>query len=483
MSVILLANVGNSDLEIEPKELLPPLRMSSRSLGEEVLQNYGKYEAHIQLPLVLSALEYIVKHEAISLNEIEVNLFASDQVKAITPESEWAKDTAPVAEVIKQYLFKKGIPKKQIKIHKIEGNPADYTNALYFHRDRLAEVHKNISPNTRVYLEVSGGTPAMTAMLILMGVETFGQDVSTLYLDRSSKEAYRIDVAQVLFARKTREALRNQIHLYAYASALNTLEVNGALIVRDDQNRNLLARLLGYADRRLAFDYERAREELREARAIGEMQARLRFWQNELREKDTAKTIAELINSAIIKLNLGEYADFTQRLFRFQEATFRYMAEKMGIKYSQSGDQYLSVTWFTSQVDLDNYLKEYLRHSNGIPLLQPNLVDVKRSLNRYNLGAIVEYFVTQTPDWKHLQTTIDQLFLLSSVADLRNKGIAGHGFEGVSRADIEAKYEHSLESLIDNLKQIYKDVFEVEVPDNPYDALNTLIMSLIEENV
>jgi hypothetical protein len=485
MSVVLLANVGNSDLEIDPKELLPQKpdnkKWLSRELGEEVLNNYNKYKPHIKLPLILPTIDYIAKREGIDAKDIKIYLFASDQQQDKTDASEWQKDTALVAQVIQKYLVEIiGTPEESLTIRHIEGNPADYSNALDFHLKVLKEIRAKEGIDAHYYMEVSGGTPAMTAMLILMGAEVFGQAVSTLYLDRSSKEPNLIDTAQVLFARKTRELLRNQIKLHAYAVALQTFSDNASLIVDNERNRNLIKRLLRYADGRLAFDYERAREELRETHATGNTQVKLRFWYNELREPDSAKIIAELISSAKIKLKIGEYADFTQRLFRFQEATFHYIAEKMGIQYGKD-KQYLSNTWLTNNPKLQDYLQKYYRNQKGERTNEPNPVDTNRSLNRYNLGAIVEYFVTYDPQWRHLQPTLDQLFQLSRVADLRNKGIAGHGFEGVSDADIESAYQSPIDELVKNIEGIYRDVFEADVPPNPYDELNKVIFSLLEE--
>lgn len=486
MSVVLLANVGNSDLEINPKDLLPKnsdnKNLSSRELGEEVLMNYDKYRDHIQLPLISPTIDYIAKHEKINLMDIKIYLFASDQKQDMTHPIEWQKDTISVAKVIQKYLTDRGIPQKSIKICTIKGNPADYTNALEFHSKELKEIREKEGIDSHYYMEVSGGTPAMTAMLILMGTEVFGQRVSSLYLDRSSKEPHRINISQELFARKTRELLRNQIELYAYTVALNTFNENAKLIVYDERNRNLIKRLLGYADRRLAFDYERARKELEEAYAIGDIQSQIRRWRNELLDEDNAIIIAELISTAKIKLKIGEYADFTQRLFRFQEAIFRYMADEMGVQYGKD-EQYLSDTWRSSNPELDEYLQKYNRNQKGELTEQPTEVVTKnRSLNRYSLGAIVEYFVTHDPKWEYLQPTLDQLFQLSSVADLRNKGIAGHGFEGISEEDIKSAYQRPIDELIKNIEGIYRDVFKsnANVP-NHYDDVNELISSLMKQ--
>lgn len=487
--VVLLANVGNSDVSLKERKSLPDrgenYRWLPRELGEELYNNFNQYANSIEIPLIGPTLEWIMKEEKCEIKDILLYLFASDQDELLTPQEEWQKDTAPFANVIRKYLNRRWqMQKKQVFIENIEGNPADYTNALDFHQKTLVDIKKNLSNHQpyRVYMEVSGGTPAMTAMLILMGVEVFGQDVITLYMDRTSTSPCQISVSKVLFARKTREILLNQIDLYAYNAAQETAKQNGLLLTSDEDRRKLIISLLGYADRRLAFDYKRAREELKDTHAVGNLQVQIRYWQQELIDTEASHNLAELIHSAQIKIAQGEYADFTQRLFRFQEAILRYMAEQMGIQYGND-TAYLSDTWRSEQPGLDAYLKSYQRGTNGKmlpPGTPPEEVKTqKRSLNRYSLGAIVDYFVQQT-DWAHWQETVEKIFRFSSVADLRNRGIAGHGFEGIGREDIEDSYGDNIEQLIIHLKEIYKDVFNEAIDNNPYETINKFIRELLQ---
>ncbi|MCU0498997.1 MAG: hypothetical protein MUF87_16725 [Anaerolineae bacterium] len=481
--VVLLANVGNSDVKLEDETRLPKqpdeYRRSARKLGEEIRDKFETYVDSIQLPLLEPTLEWITKDATCNIKDIVVFIFASDQDKKVTREEEWRNDTAPYAEVIQLYLNQKQqMPKKQVKIIPISGNPANYPNALEFHQKTLTDIKNRLPADARVYMEVSGGTPAMTAMLMLMGVETFGQDVITLYMDRGSKSPKRLGVSEALFARKTKQTLRDQMNLYAYGAARKTVIQDGRLLTADENRRNLISKLLGYADRRLAFDYKRARDELEGSKVVGELQAQLDYWQRELAEPKASHHLAELIHSAQIKLFQGEYADFTQRLFRFQEAILRCMAEQMGIIII---DNYLSDTWRSEKPELDNYLKSYRRRENGIILSEGSkAIETKgRSLNRYSLGAIVDYFIQQS-DWSHWSEPTEKIFRLSLVADLRNKGIAGHGFEGISQEDIENVYTHNCDQLINHLKEIYEAVFEKAIRDNPYDTINALILDLIE---
>ncbi len=483
--ILLLANVGNHDLRLseEGRRLLPQQAderyYTPRRLGEEVVANFERYREEIQLQLLAPTIEWLLNSEGIQPDELSIVLFASNQNPDLVAESEWLKDTFPAAQAMREYAhWRWRIPKKAIHLHRIDGSPADYTNMLDFFQRTLPDVKKHVGKDDRVYIEVSGGTPAMASMLIVMGVEVFGEELVTLYLDRVSSLPYKIGVAQALFTRKTREMLRQQTALYSYTAALGTLRENERRLHADERIRDLLRHLLTYADRRLAFDYKAAQAELQAARAlaVGTQQALIGKWQGELNKKDSRVTLAELIHSATIKLHLGDYADFTQRLFRFQEALFRHMAEQMGMQYGK-GTQYLSNSWRESLPELDNFLKTYNRTHDGNPIFVNTACS---SLNRFSLGAIVDYFVQQA-EWAHWRAAAEGNFALARVADLRNKGIAGHGFEGISGADLEAAYGQPPEAILQAMHAIYTAVFGTAPAANPYDVLNEQIDDLLKE--
>ena len=482
MKAVLLANIGNSDLELD-RSLLPQSDRMPRAMGEAVKSDFERYRSSIKLPLLLPALERVKAQEHCQLVDINLYLFTSNQKQALVDVDNWEKDTHPVGEAIQLYFNRVlQIPKKQIFLSAIEGNPADYANALAFHQRTLTQLGAELPADLPVYLEVSGGTPAMTAMLIVMGAEVFGDRVTTLYVDRGSSAATEVGVARSLFARKTREAMRSQLRLHAYSAAQRTLEDSGSVISRDEGQRDLIRCLLGYADRRLAFDFKRAVEELSAAHSIGEMQAQITFWVRELETGGTQKNLEEVIHSAVVKAEQGEFAELTQRLFRFQEATLHHMAEVAGVAFGNRSEN-LSESWLKGQTGLEAYLAKYRRARNGDMLLPEQsaiAVDVKRSLNRYSLGAIVEYFA-QSGSRVEWQPVLEDIFRLSHAADLRNRGIAGHGFDGISRADLEVAYGDSIETLLEDLRSIFDSVFGQPPGESPYARLNAMVEQLLDE--
>lgn len=499
MTVLFLANIGTRDVQVVgdgPPELQG--RTAPRQLGEAILKDYGRYAPKLQIPMVAACVRWLLEHEGVEPDSLHVHLFASDQPPPpTTPERLWQQDTVFFAQVIHHFLLKGGLEweaqvqesgrvrrerrslrlkRAQVYLHLIEGSPADYRNMLDFFGRELPPLAERVGLEDRVYMEASGGTPAMASMLILSGVETFGRRAQVLYVEPGATEPYPLGIGPALLARRPRETLRAQVQSYAYAVARETFASEKDLLVPDRSRQELLAALLEYGQSRLAFDFTRARDALARAcqHAGGAVEARIRQWWRELDPagRDIATLIAELIHSTRILYRLGNYADFTQRLFRFQEAAFRHLAERMGLRYKDKEGKRVDPAWVRGVAGLENFLNAY-RTPDGQPLRWSDV-----ELNRLNLGAIADFFIQNDPA-APLRPAVEELCRLSAVADLRNKGLAGHGFQGVSKEDLKRAFGEDADGLLPLLERVYQSLFERPVGTGPYDALNDLILELL----
>jgi len=495
MTITLFANIGNSDLAL-PKEQLMALAgerkfLPVRVLGEVLFEKLTTHLDHLTMPLLIPTLRWLWQQRPFEGNDLHVVLFASDQPEYV-PADERAKDTKPHADVIKALLMnsaylkmqlslEKGIniPKRNITVESIKGSPADYANMLAFYMDALPKQAQRIADESEIYLEISGGTPAMTAMLVVAAVETFGPRVRTLYVDRGATESYEVAVAQQLFAQRTRHTLRTQINLYSYTVALQTVREQSVLISRDQNQQELITVLLYYADRRLAFDFDEARLALQQARrlSVGEEQSLIQYWLNTLSGSETSDLLAELLHSIAVRNSFGDYAFFVQQLFRFQEAALHFMAHAMGMPYkSAKTDEYLDPAWLEEQPGLIEFSQAY--QPLGSP--QQYNLNLRESLSRLALAAIVDYLLQQgvRTEWAPAATALHSL---SRVAELRNRGLSGHGFQGISRQKVETAYGQPLPNLLEQLREIYQIIFRKAVGDSPYDQVNQLLHRFVAE--
>ena len=495
MSVILVATIGDRDVRLTDRSKLPEAMRAvwtpARIEGEEILAHPDRYREALSFPIIAPVIRWLLEDQGVAKDELYVHLFATDQPEADTPEAEWKKDTIAYAKVIKQHLVE-GMPglrrppqqrlaKKRVHVHTITANPARYRTMLDFLTGELARLAQYTKPEDRVYLEVTGGTPAMTSMMIVAGADVFGGQAQCLYKEREETEPAVIGILDRFIERRVRATLREQLNLYAYTSALATFGDNPALISKDIEQQAMIRGLLTYIERRLAFDFTRARQSLKEIDPLAppEIQPRISRLRRELAEPDQAALMAELVHNACIKFEMGHYADFTQRLFRFQEEGFRYLAREMGMKYANNdkNERKVSMAWIRGVSGMEGHLRQYTPHYGD---RSPIPIDVeKRNLNRVSLGAIVDFFVDVGPDWREKTQAVNGLHRLSAVAQLRNKGIAGHDFKGIGKPDLEEAFGEPAENIVPLLKQVYEQIFGKPAGESPYDAVNTLIQGLL----
>ena len=108
-------------------------------------------------------------------------------------------------------------------------------------------------------------------------------------------------------------------------------------------------------------------------------------------------------------------------------------------------------------------------------------VDLDRPLNRVSLGAIVDFFIDSDEAWADTAPVADHLHRLSELAGLRNKGLAGHGFQGIGREDLEATFGGDPDGIVPHLDETYQLMFDRPLPSSPYEAVNGLLVELIHE--
>ncbi|NJO85070.1 MAG: hypothetical protein HC828_21530 [Blastochloris sp.] len=161
MTISFLANVGSRDVIAEGRANLPK---DSRTLGEMILADWEQYRSDLRLPILVKALEAVVKkHSKVD----HIFLFASDQHDKAYRHT----DTLPFAQIVKQVLKERygGWIETATEIVTISDNPSDYDKMLYFYSNSLQRIADQLQGDYSIYAAVSGGTPAMSFMLLWQG--------------------------------------------------------------------------------------------------------------------------------------------------------------------------------------------------------------------------------------------------------------------------------------------------------------------------
>ena len=474
MTVLVLCNVGNSDLVVEgvARDELP---RQARPLAARLNAERETYWDRIRLPILTKALDYILAQgEPIKT----VILFVSDQDRELAGEDEWAKDTCELGKLVKEKLLKQyemqGWSSRQIRLQAILGNPADYDTMLTYFEAGLPRIRSYYDPaSLKVYLSLTGGTPAMNAMLLVVGNEVFGPQTVNLYDARERKQPFPLGVGRRLASRALRVALLANLQTYQYAAALALLQTEGSVLVDAHSTRRVLLALLTFARDRLAFNFADAAQALDAAlpHAAGPVKDRLLHWQNQVLNPTDTDRLRELYFSAEIKRLNHAYAGWLERVFRFQESALRHAAVNRGVAFRDPNLEYLAQDWVEAQPGLVDYLARAPRLGGGVGL------DPCRSASRPLLRAVLDFLAEQRDD-DRLRSFLALADRLESLASLRNHWV--HRNQGVQLADLEESFGDSLEAACQTLTDMFQVLTDVEPGPNPYDAINAQCRDLIE---
>jgi hypothetical protein len=510
MTVLVLCNVGNSDLVVEsvargepPRQVYPDLRRvvtaflnkevgfaelkaaagvardelpwQARPLAARLNAERETYWDRIRLPILTKALDYILAQgEPIKT----IILFVSDQDRELAGEDEWIKDTCELGGLIKEKLLEQykehGWSSKQIRLHAIPGNPADYDTMLTYFEAGLPRIRSYYEPaSLKVYLSLTGGTPAMNAMLLVVGNEVFGPQTVNLYDARERKQPFPLGVGRRLASRALRVAMLTNLQTYQYAAALALLQTEGPVLVDAHSTRRVLADLLTHARDRLAFNFADAAQTLDAAlpHAAGPLKDRLLYWQNQILNPTETDRLRELYFSAEIKRLNHAYAGWLERVFRFQESALRHAAVNLGVAFRDKNLEYLDPDWLETQPGLVDYLAQAPRPDGGVGL------DPCRSASRPLLQATLAFLAEQQDD-DGLRRFVALSNRLEALATLRNHWV--HRNQGVQLADVEKAFGDSLEAAAQTLTRMFQLLTDVELGPNPYDAINAQCRDLVE---
>ncbi len=306
----------------------------------------------------------------------------------------------------------------------------------------------------------SSGTPAMKTAWSVLQALGYASVHNHVWQVRNPKEM-RPGQARVFYSdvnllkdELDLKVIKQQVQDYNYSGALVTLQASNLCL-------SLIESLLNYGYYRLSMDFNAAFSCLGAATQDIEPQ-----WVQEissLRQKETRALLQEVYFNLLVRLKNRKYADFLVGLFNLQEQVLYFLVrEKIGLDVSGKPSQKAQSWQVIQQAEqgkLHRFLQDY-RLSRG------DRLNLDRSISRYTLQAIVEYY-------SQCIAIVPLIKELNQYCDLRNDSV--HGFVGVSGIDDETK-------LLSTLRNLMKQV--TGIPDiNPFDRLNQQICDLLDRSL
>lgn len=442
MKAILFANIGNRDLG---KNGTPEYKLGNNiDIYDNSKQLFENKKFDFDAILLEPTINYI--NEKHSLESIY--LFGTEQINYNS------KDTIYIAKIIKEILkHKYRIEDKNIKVIQITKNPSDRDGMYDFYQEFFKDEDFK---DKEVFISLTGGTPAQNEALLFESVAKFKLNVQAVYLPKDSKEVRELSIGEKIY----KKGLIDQINAFKekdlYEGAIELVERHGLGedldLLKAENYRNLFdfENSLKYYNNALQkYSGEKRAEIQGEIEAINELKGGLN--KKEFSEKYflTYRTLLkELCRNMKIKWRQGAYVDFVGRLFRFEEAFLRFVFEskyKVSTKKDKNG-KHLAFKEFIESND-NVKLKGFLDEAKIKP----------ENPNRRVLFMILTFLKKENPNWDELKKVHGIISKIEELADLRNKSILGHGFEGISKDKFEKEYNRDILGDINSILEFIKD--------------------------
>lgn len=242
---------------------------------------------------------------------------------------------------------------------------------------------------------------------------------------------------------------------------VNSFQYNVLLNLLDDVASDDLKKLLKIGVLSLDFDFPRAEELFKQIapRLDDKFRELLELNFHDISIGDPDAVFSELLWSMKIQLIQGQVVDFLGRVYRFNEAYFKYAFARHELE---------------SKVDLFNPLFEEDRIINKLRR--------KYKIGTGNIIFGVERYLRQYHKKdKAVLKAIDDLTSpkMKAVIELRHESIVGHGFQPASLEALEEIYPNP-QDLIDMMRSALTDA-GVRIYDSKYYRLNRAILHMVEE--
>jgi hypothetical protein len=473
--VLILANVGNRDVLYGGEELRP-----AREKGEELLARFDEAASQIELPILSSGLRYV---ESLSYRYSEilgrnqdaprVGIFCTDQEDPRHRQN----DTLMYARIAEKKLPRmfpnsKGNDglrlnnKNPVIVDRISDNPARY-DRMYRHYERFFDEHPRIQDpeNWLCFVLASGGTPAMNAMLILHAVQHFGENCVQVYVPPGEEPTEMRVGKQIADADARRR----------FNEALDSRQFQAAARIAARSFGGYRVSACTYADHRLAFDFRRAVEECERAVQMAEGDVRdflerhveviHRLERGASVPAQQKELIAEVFYNLEVKHRNGEYVDVLGRAFRLAEALLTWAVEtNTSIRSGKNAK-------LSNQENAVNEVPGLRECLAGYTSDEIGTFDFNHTLDRPTLLAIAECLtepqVELSEDRKApTERAVQVAKRIKGLADLRNKTILAHGFEGVSEERM--KEEYGSDTLVEDLRVSVGEALGRNLSTNPF---------------
>ncbi len=249
---------------------------------------------------------------------------------------------------------------------------------------------------------------------------------------------------------KSYDVIIKLIDRYDYGGALDILCEKGF----GDIDAAIIIKSCKYA---VNFDFETAynilkllSEEKRNEKEILKLTKNLR----DLIDGDPNAIFSELIENIKFQIVNEEYIDFLGRVYRFKEAIFKYIF----VKEHLNRNKFSFLIEVMSKKSILKILRKKYRIFNS------NLI--------YGISTYINKYLSYEKGYESIVKLLNSE-KMTSLIELRNSSIVGHGFRAVSREDITRAYGNPY-NVIDDFK-FCLETLDINIEVHKYSIINELL--------
>ena len=316
-----------------------------------------------------------------------------------------------------------------------------------------------MSDHDRLEFNGSSGTPVMKTAWTILQAAGYAPH-SSVWQVRNPKQ---MQEGQSRVFQTNLDTLKNEFDFKVVKQQIEDYNYSGALVTLADSNLStgLILALVKYGKYRLAFDFDKAYNALREFANNVDSQFLAEI--GSLRQKNHWALLKELYFKILINQKNQNFAEFLVDVFRFQEALLKYLVEaKLNFEipetYGETG------MWWSKLKGFDNGSAYKAVENYRFPNGGGKISNLQGFPNRPVMLAILESY----PEFAQFLTPI---YELNKYCEDRNRIV--HRLEGVSELP-------EADKIVRNIKDVLrqKNSFSAK---NSFDSLNQVILCRIEE--
>lgn len=446
---------------------------------EKLFTSYPNGLEYIDFPIIKSAMEK-VKNDLGDDKLIKIIFMVTDQ--------DDKKDTINLGKIllnIKSDNKNKELKEKigldglkdtpKVSTSCINLNPSDYDLMM----KRYGEEVTRLQDVEKLFIEITGGAPAMSTALLYNATNQTTSKVIPFYIDKKTEDAYSLTISESLRKADSKKQICLFVKNENYKGA-ETL-VNDYVSKYDVSEKcrvNVVLNMIKAASSRIEFDFDSAEKYIKKVKDDSPVSrnicSKFQNYIQQLKDKNETYLLNELKNNAIYKYNNGAYTDFLGRIFRIQEDVYSNV-----LLYNEIVEDKDNGKLFVKEEKLSIKQRELLDNAEIQKGVKVEYINCE--LNTESMRIILEIVLDENCIEFELFNECTKLKKLKS---LRNKSILAHGYTGISKDKIDniiKDIKEYLTNLIIKFTNIFEESF---LDDNFYSNdgdFNRHLIKLIEE--